>query len=282
MGYADKRVPLINAELSKHAVAVVPVRDNAMAVDPRTGVAEQGSGTCIRIAGRFFISTAAHVLDNDPKMHALLTPRRTDRLRKIVGGGKRGGGRHDELDVAWLELSGAAAKTLDRHFLPLERMRARCDGRGEHLAFYGAPADDQKKSVAEDGLPVVTAIGSFWATKPLTERADLGYEPELDRRIYLDWPTQIIGHDGEPYPLPEAWGMSGGGIWALNLRDDAPETWRPEYAQLVGIETGWLRHDVPRRHLRGYQMHSWLRMLAEDLPELETTIRPFLDATSLP
>ena len=281
--YADKKVPLVNAELSSYAVAIVPLRDRTLPPVNREGKFEQGSGTCIRIADRFFIATAAHVIDEFPKTrYMILSPTRTDQVRRIVGGDRRGGGDYDSLDVGWLELSSGAAASLRRSFLPVERIHARCDGAGENLAFYGAAEQDQQTSTAADGLPVITANGYFWATRALVDRADLGYEPDMENRLYLDWPKEIVGHDGGPYPLPDAPGMSGGGIWALNLNRLAGDAWRPQHAQLIGIETGWIRRDVPRRHLRGYQMHTWLQMVRDDIPELASVIDPYLSVVAFP
>lgn len=82
--YSDPRVPLVNAELKKHAVAIVPIEPPSEAdALPTLNSGAQGSGTRIRIEGRFFVATAAHVvLDFPNTRYAGLRPTpRTTRSR---------------------------------------------------------------------------------------------------------------------------------------------------------------------------------------------------------
>lgn len=74
-----------------------------------------GSGTCIRIGGRYFIATAAHVIMGRRfSQHFVLTPKLSNWSLRIVGGNVRGGGQGEYLDIGWLELHGRAAAFAER------------------------------------------------------------------------------------------------------------------------------------------------------------------------
>lgn len=269
--YADPRVPQIDAELRKYSVAIVPVEDTGAAL-PVANPLEQGSGTCIRIDGRFFVATAAHVVPNFPSTrYAVLTPSTTDWVLRVLRGGRRGGGVRDELDVAWLELAPRAAAAAGRHFLDLSRLAPYRDGAEEDLCVYGAPVQD-RQSGKKNGRPSITAVASMWATRAMTGE-EIG-EVDRERRLHLLWPRMVMGHNENPYEYPEAPGLSGGAIWSVNTRAHG-EAWRADQAQLIGIE--FAAHRARGyRYLIGQQIHIWLEMVAADLPELAPTIDPYL------
>lgn len=269
--YADPRVPQIDAELRKYSVAIVPV-EMANEALPTLNPLEQGSGTCIRIGGRFFVATAAHVVPTFPSTrYAVLTPSTKDWVLKVIGGGRRGGGPRDELDVAWLELAPRAAAAAGRHFLDVARLGPYRDGSDEDLCVYGAPAQDRQMGT-KDGLPSVTSVASMWATRSMT--ADEIGDVDRERRIHLLWPRIVMGHNDDAYAYPEAPGLSGGAIWSLNTRAHGA-SWRADQAQLIGVEFAAQRARG-HRYLIGQQIHVWMEMVAEDIPELAPIIAPYL------
>jgi hypothetical protein len=64
----------------------------------------------------------------------------------------------------------------------------------------------------------------------------------------LRWPGTIVEQ------LPEAFGMRGGGIWAVRVL--TPGVWAPETARLVGIQTAWKRG----KYLRGTPIARWIEL----------------------
>ncbi len=263
----------MDAELNAYSVAIVPVEEGADG-EGKLNPLEQGSGTCVRIGGRFFVATAAHLVSKFPSLrYAVLTPSTTNEVLRVRGGGRRGGGLRDEVDVAWLELAPRGAAIAGRHFLDLARLGAYRDGRGEDVSVYGAPTQLGIRGERE-GLPSYTAVGRMFPTRAMS-RAEVG-EVDHARRIHLHWPRIVAGHNDESFEYPEAPGLSGGAIWAMNT-DTHGEGWRADLAQLIGIEFA-VQRARGYRYLIGQQLQVWLEMVAEDVPELEPIVRAHLVA----
>lgn len=115
----------------------------------------------------------------------------------------------------------------------------------------------------------------MWATRALS-RDELG-EQDYERRMHLEWPRFVIGHNDESYEYPEPSGISGGGVWSLNIGTHGSD-WHPRYAQLAGIEFA-VQKGSGYRYLLAQQIHVWLEMVAEDIPELAPTINAHLIGT---
>jgi hypothetical protein len=265
-------VPLIDAEISKYVVGIVPVDRAARQLFP----GDAGSGTCVTIGGRYFVATAAHViLDYQSKAFAISAPAMTDFVHRLKGAGLRGGGPRDDEDIGWLELTASHANTLERAFLPLARVRTHCDGNNEALAVAGAPIAYQTRDATPNEKPTLTVGAQWFPVAALGRQEDLNETPELSRRLYLHWPRLVDECDGNVVEQPDAPGMSGGGVWALNIEQP---NWSARCAQLVGIEYSWAHRGVPDRFLRAYQIQLWLRMVADDHPELRAEIDPYIVA----
>jgi len=278
--YGDPHVPLIHEELSKYCVSIIPIIDAEERSDGRKNAdpLNAGSGTCLRIGGRFFVATAAHVISpRPPNMHFVATPTTEDGALKIINGGYRGGGKYDPVDVGWLELHGRAAAQAGRAFLDIARVRTGCVG-DEELVVLGAPVQQQERGKHADGTPVLKTGASWWATRGILDARDLAEAPDPARKLFLRWPSRVEGTDGEWYEYPEPGGMSGGGVWATNVRH---AQWRASNLQLVGIEYAFQRVGAPDRYLKACQIQVWLEMLREDVPELACHIDPLLGAGDL-
>lgn len=265
-------MPLIDAEINKHVVAVIPV-DTGAGV-PWTGHA--GSGTCITVGGRFFVATAAHVIhEHRERPYLIASARTTDFVPFLKGAGFRGGKQGEAIDVGWLELTDAHAKALGRAFLNLQRLRTHCTGNGEALAICGAPITLQQKKPSPEGKPLLSVGAQCFMIQARGLKEDLGEEPDLTRNIYMHWPKRLVQNDGTSVEYPEAPGISGGGVWAVNANHPR---WSASCIQLVGIEHSWAHRGVPDRFLRANQIQLWLQMLAEDLPALRGELAPLIAA----
>lgn len=274
-GHPDPRFAALDTELKKYAVAIAPLEttDGPLLVLNST---KQGSGTCVVLGGRFFVATAAHVISSDTtEQFAVLTPSTTDRTLAQRGTGRRGGGTRDELDVGWIELAPRAAAVAGREFLPLERLGPFRTGIDDNVHVCGAPRVGGSVKHVEGSVHFTAHLGT-WATRPLgKEDVDSG---DWERRMYLEWPGTIPGANGVSYEYPAPAGLSGGGLWALNTEAHG-RSWRADQAQLVGIELACVRHG--RRYLVGQQIHVWLEMVAEDIPELAPIIKEHLTGGQL-
>jgi hypothetical protein len=122
--------------------------------------------------------------------------------------------------------------------------------------------------------------GGWWPTRGLAGSRDMASEEKLgDRKMFLKWPRVTRGPDGQT-EYPEAPGIGGRGVWAVNL--DGHDPWRAEYAQLVGIEYAWQRVGVLDRYVKALQIQTWLEMLRDDVPEIRSEIDPFIAAGRVP
>jgi hypothetical protein len=91
-----------------------------------------------------------------------------------------------------------------------------------------------------------------------------------DYDTYVAWPEGEVSPgspDGWLKTLPTAPGMSGCGIWLVMHRDGS--IWVPDKMRMVAIQHSWHEGE---RWLRGTQIQHWLRMVADDLPDLRAEI----------
>jgi hypothetical protein len=266
----------IDAEIRQSGVAIVPILPAVGDGLPSADRLGQGSGTCITIAGRFFVATAAHVVLGFPETrYFVLTPTTEDLALKVIGGGRRGGRNGERHDVAWLELSPGAARAAQRRFLTLDRLSRYVFSKHDRLAVYGAPAVEQERG-ERNGLPSLTTHASTYFGTPL-EGSDVSSE-DADR-LCVEWLRLEDGTNGESVEKPEPHGLSGGGIWAPNVAANG-EAWTPDMVRLVGIEFA-VKTGRGRRYLVGDHIDAWLDMVAEQVPELAPEIRPHLAGTRL-
>ena len=100
----------------------------------------------------------------------------------------------------------------------------------------------------------ITAIGVTYLTN---SHDDI---PQSDTEIYLDYPEEgnrkfdpenvlNLGND-----LPNPAGMSGGGIWSLDVNKVENKLWTIDDIKLIGIQISWL---VKERYLIGLRINIW-------------------------
>jgi hypothetical protein len=224
---------------------------------------ELGSGTCVMIANRCFIATAAHVIDKYPNeaLFLITSQERQDSTPLIIGRGS-----DPDADVAWLELEPGIDRVIDRNFISIERMCLGVSHLETDLAVvYGFPAE---KARVHGAVPI-RGLG----VQPIcfaTHTLDAQEQPvgsDSDRDLFLAYPDEgLFGPDG-PMAGIRAPGLSGGGIWTVEA--NTAGLWSPEHAKLIGIEHSWL----PWKWVKGSQVQHFLRLMCRTVPELATVIR---------
>lgn len=221
---------------------------------------EFGSGTCVEIAGRYFIATAHHVVAayGNNELFLILQHDAQQWTPMLLG---RGG--DDALDVAWLELPVEIFEAgIDRRFISHTRLLPNRGHVNEDVAVvHGFPRrllEPQKVHRGLQGLSVQPLCfgSSTLDPSPINDSV-------ADRDIYLDYPKgPLTGSDGHPAVPIEAPGLSGGGIWIVDANKKG--VWSPESCRLIGIQHSWMEW----KWVRGTQIQHWISLVARDLPEL--------------
>jgi hypothetical protein len=264
---AEEHVKAMLAHVSERSVAI-------FTDGPNETPAGLGSGTCIEIGGVFLVATAAHVLlDTTLKQVTVVgSVTRTDLAPRLIACGHRGGGAHDAVDVGWIQLDPRAAKAIGKTFVPLDRLSLEAVELASLSWIYGYPSERLDRR-GHKGKPwyLINAIGYLTQVRKGTNAASAS--PEHD--VFLDWPDDVNEEapSGWLKQTPNAPGLSGAGIWQVNTH--SKQLWSPESARLVAIECSWSRE---YRWLRGTLVGHWLKMVAEDLPQLAAVIEPVLAA----
>ena len=251
--------------LQQRSVSLVGFRDH----EPH----ELGSATCIQIAGRFFLATAAHVILAYPNEQLLIVHGSVGPL-PIINRGVRGGNENDVDDIAWLEVSKDTAARTGKTFIPLSHLHIGLAHDPDlWTLMYGFPSKLVNRTKLVQQELGVTPLVYSTGTIP-SESWPAGCNPDVD--VVLNYPdTNNRLDDGREYQLPDPHGMSGGGFWFVT-----PKTgliWHPE-AHLFGIDRAWW---PSRRYARGTQIQHWLNILGEDIPELLLIISSHVEANNL-
>ena len=237
--------------------------------DPRNG-----SSTCLRIADRLFLATAAHnfqdLLEPNHKVTLYSSRRRSTTSLTTIAANYSEYGAPDTLDVAWVEIDLESAARADIEGLPL-----RCIEAYHTFNFDAHPPEDynvvgmpmQLATFEEEGgvrhytvSPIV-----YFTTRSQRARPD-------DEELQLDY-AQTSFRDGAIVPMPHPGGISGGGVWHIPP-EGSGVIWSPANHRLVGIVL-WYKDQTQR--IGAARMHQWLELVLGDNPELKDEIEPCLN-----
>jgi hypothetical protein len=203
---------------------------------------DPGSGTLIRIGDRFLVATAAHVVrGEDLEAIGIGVFERPDwRRPRLLGFGCRGGGEHEPVDVAWLELEPRAIPFLtERRFLLLADLQTDTAHVADAGAFvHGYPAETLEVGKQNETWSVLATSVGFGTVTLGADRLPTRFNSRYD--TYVEWPQGPISPgapESWPKALPSAPGMSGCGIWLAMGRGD--EVWTPAKMRMVAIEHSW-------------------------------------------
>lgn len=212
-----------------------------------------GSGVAVKIAGRYFIATANHVIEDEPRNENLLFVCRTETPLSYVGdkkeiparlfGGKEkvdyniGQRFHirqrlaDKIaDVALLELTGPPSlqKLQFHEILDLNRRTPRAGTEVAITGFAGEIA--QQVEHRPTGTKGVMLFPYSDLPQIVPPRDDLS---GFDKRIHF-----LMDYPYDPALSARPQGMSGCGVWLIHEQEIA-KIWSLEGLSLVGIQTHW-------------------------------------------
>jgi hypothetical protein len=239
----------------------------------------RGTGTCVSIGGRYLVATAGHLFIGVPEPYCVgVMPLTTTPSRDIflaTRHNRRGGGKTDPEDVAWLELSAATARVFGRQFLTLDGIDPHYAGAaGEPLFSYGFPdqVEITPKAHGQSEFGLSVQCYSTFVMAPTSIDPSCRPDPAFD--IFARYSTRPLDEnlpEGRVPKLPGAPGLSGGGFWRVNVNKLG--IWTPDDLKLVGIEHAWLPED---EWFRATKICHWLRLVAHDHPDLASLIDPVL------
>lgn len=229
---------------------------------------EIGSGTCITVGDRFFVATAAHVIEDYSNQELFIVHTRdpSNVWTEIIGRGAKGGGRKDPEDVAFLELSREAATALGKIFVEVSMLRTGVSDLGDddNALVYGYPAEKVDPALFAQKKLRLQPVGYLTPTKALGSTGALARPADAAYDLFLEYPTvgNLLPSGEHLATLPAAPGMSGGSVWETGL--PVSGVWAPAKCRLVAIQRSWAKNDW----LRCTQIQHWLRLVRSEIPAL--------------
>lgn len=272
MNDAERRQQLLFMKSNEALIRHLEKRTVAIVSFDGDTPSEIGSGTCIKIEGRYLVATAAHVISKVSVGDIVLVPtggpNPVSHRPRVIGRGTSGGELNDDVDVGWLEIHPDDVQMLRKDFDPPDRIVSGIQHLPDDLALLcGYPGELIPKDLLERKFLGVQPVG-YYTTTIGTSNWPLPSKQEFD--IYLDYNTQdAVSTDGEKIKMPDAPGFSGGGIWAAHANVQKDTIWSPSAASLIAIDRSWFKE---KQWARGTQIQHWLRLIDQDLPMLSSSI----------
>ena len=235
------------------------------------------SGTFIQIKNRLFVATVSHSVDNfeNPSRYVLIPksgrfhPNGAAIVLKTIATD------HDSPDVGLIELDSEMFREFEgSETIDISRISV---ARPERLlaSLMGIPSKTVEIHPIENNRWGISGTMSGFTTAAinLDEWPNLNLpDKPLDSNIdilvrYPDESPDIRDDIGMQSELPEPYGISGGGLWIHN--DCQNDLWTPDYCQLVGIQSSWLRD---AEYVRITRISYWLDMVYSNFPDLRDVI----------
>jgi hypothetical protein len=247
--------------MSRHSVAI-------WQEDQQEGI-YIGSGTCIEIAGRFFIATAAHNFKDIPRGGRIIlfsAVPSSDTPIDVIGQNYGDYGADDTIDVAWLEVDPKSAAKSNLNGVPLSIIAPYHTQQLKGVyEIAGFPAAMVKLTKIKNHTDFFIHL-AIYSTIP-----GINANP-TDDNLLLDYAESAFTPDG-PMEMPHPEGISGGGIWYIPVVDDS-QVWSPSRFPLCGI---LIKFDPTSREVIGLRMYHWLKLLSADHPELHRYLDPLIN-----
>lgn len=224
-----------------------------------------GSGTLLEVHGRYFLITAAHVLDENGRTNLYLPgiP-----LVEVVGAGVKtqaplNNRKNDSIDLGIIEIDASAAKRVlgVRAITPSD---IATDDVPKRLTSYGFVGCPSSKNKPRPGRKLQVTSNFLGVLPAKVERyAEIGAEPILHFAGEFDR-SRVVDRKHEHVAAPDPEGMSGGGVWRVGSYAEI-DSGRAEPKFIgVGIE-----HHKHEKLLLGVRVAFVIASLAAHVPELK-------------
>lgn len=274
-------------QIMGQAIAEQARRFTYCLVYEETGETKVGTAVAVKLGERFFLATAAHVIENAQSVKALMH----DQIAHYVSDFAT---RYYDscLDVGLLEISLPDSQRFD--FLSQHRLCETIEEEQEIPAMVvGFPGqfcntmkqidltpESSLRLVRCDTLTFNTVIlpRSEWPSEGLPDEHG-NYRQLIDGRdVLIDYAPEpevkpftpkTAGTDNPPVECPslDPRGMSGGGIWLAQIASSDEKVNYPD-TRLIGLQLGWHR---TKNLLRGIRIGTWLYLVRNRYPEIPTS-----------
>jgi len=232
-----------------------------------------GSGTLINIGSRFLIATAGHNLTGVPDDCLYCVPSKKmvyeqmPFIRRNPSSNETDPGK---ADVGYIEIPYETASSIEeKAFLPLNRIRPFAATWPTRVFLTGFPSEMVPIEFATKNKFILSAIGYLTETRIPNRSKDDSMDILVDYEL-----SSVFVERSVRQTMPKPHGISGGGLWALPIIDQA-KLWSPEDTTLIGIEKSWLETS---NRVRCTQIQHWLKLVANDFPELAEIVDEYIQS----
>lgn len=228
------------------------------------------SGTYVQIGRRILGATVAHPLKNETNAQRYFVLGTIIQNLETVQHINATHRKPDDFpDVGIIEFDSSSIHIPQA--LPLRRLRLDTpESPGRHTIVVGTPAEEVKFEII--GNCILTTSPSCGYASPILSRESWPkVQADENVDIFLDYPEgthkMLTTASDLSRTLPHPRGMSGGGIWDLNINES--HVWSAEACQLIGIQAAW---HPKERYLRGVKIYHWLKLVYEKYPDIREEI----------
>lgn len=229
---------------------------------PRSSAPITGSAVCIEIAGRYFLATAAHVIQPFADEDILVLPRgELNHPGLPFARRSHSRGENYEYDVAWLEIEPSEWAKSGLRALGMEQVACnqRYHRRNPFLFVQGFPSREMGITPSRTLEPLSLCLVSTSVDPgPSANGTAVEYPPQDPADVGLE-----LIHPG---------GFSGGGVWTWNPISVWPHI-NVGAEKMIGIIA---EYDPSARRLLSIGLEYWFALVARDNPELHNHIQGVL------
>jgi hypothetical protein len=216
-----------------------------------------GSGTCIKLGDEHFIATARHVIEGYPKTHISFVYGGEGRLHSNwLQIEDRGWDNDERLDIGWIKVSKEVADLTNKTFVSNESLvMSKTHYESGKVLVFGYPIEFVDKGKL--GESVLATRSYFYNTITVAQTEWKPIEADPNVHMVLSYSEQAYTfHTDKIEAVPDPKGISGGGVWHLNMNKG--KIWSPTEMKMIGVENAWFSKS---RQLRATKMQFWQRMI---------------------
>jgi Trypsin-like peptidase domain len=193
-----------------------------------------GSGTFLRIQGRIYLLTAAHVADMENKYailaHSSFSGGRPIPIKRCF---RR---REKPSDLAVVRVDEAAIAGTKIKPIPAEMLDEPSNIEREVLFVHGYPCEKSQWRILGGDGAVISESLPFWTSDGKTDWPD--FDPAKFHAII--YPNDgWVDRYGKPIPRPVAYCLSGSVLWRTNRSTMSRAEWTPEKSRIIGVNIRW-------------------------------------------